>query len=34
MPRLRQAPQIIEPVLTGRQLAICHGVRTETIRRA
>jgi|GEM_PF-2203363 len=33
MPRLKPSPQIIEPVLTGRQLAICHGVRTETIRR-
>ena len=33
MPRLNPSPQMIEPALTGRQLAVCHGVTLKTIKR-
>lgn len=32
MPRTATAPRI-EPILTGRQLAVCHGVTLKTIKR-
>lgn len=33
MPRLKPAQQIIEPVLTGQQIAAVHGVTLKTVHR-